>query len=111
VTRPLLPNTPFWFPNGSPIQHVEGTGTRVNLTAAAVSSNSAIPSGATAVKVTALDNVWLNFGTGAVTASAATTSILHYSGVDMYSIPDGATHVAVLRVGSSDVPVQVERVS
>lgn len=108
MPTPTLPNDA----NGAHIQLVRGNGVRVNLTAAAASSNSAIPAGASGfVIVRATDYIWLNFGTsGAVTASAASTSILFAPGEAPVAVPAGTTHVAVLRVGSADAAVQVESV-
>lgn len=95
--------------NAHAIQVLVGSGTRVNLTAAGTTSNSALPAGSSGmVIVRAADYVWLNFGTSGVTASAAVTSILCAPGEGAYPIASTATHVAVLKVGSNDVPVQVE---
>lgn len=95
--------------NGQPIPVPVGSGSRVNLTAGSSTSNSALPTSTSGlVIVRATDYVWLNFGTGAVTASAAATSILMAPGEGVYRVPTTATHVAVLRVGSSDVAVQLE---
>ena len=95
--------------NGQPIQVLRGSGTRVNLTAGAASSRDAIPTGAQVVLVRATDHIWYNFGDGSVTASAAATSVLFPAGEASVVVPTGTTHIAVLRVGSSDVPVQLEK--
>lgn len=99
--------------NSNPIQLLPGSGVRVNLTAAVASSNAVLPAGSTGsvILIRATDYIWLNFGTGAVTASAANTSILCPPGEGGYYVPSTATHVAVLRVGSADVVVQVESVA
>ena len=95
--------------NSAPMQVLMGSGNRVNLTAASTTSNSALPTGSSGmVIVRATDYIWLNFGTEAVTASAAATSILCPPGEGAYPIAATATHVAVLRVSSNDVAVQVE---
>lgn len=109
---------PFSLPRddgGAVLPVVKGSGVRVNLTAASTSSNAAIPAGALAdgvVIVRAVGGaVWLNFGTSAaVTASAAITSALFVEGEGLAAVPAGTTHVAVLRVGSSDVVVQLESI-
>lgn len=97
--------------NGVPLPAVTYTGTRANLTAGAASSNTTIPTGSAGkyVAVRCSAPFWLNFGTsGAVTASAASTSIL-WSGVEfVIKVPTGSTHFAGLRVGSADVAVQLE---
>lgn len=95
--------------NGREVQVLKGSGTRVNLTAGVASSNTTIPSGAQVVFVRCTDHIWLNWGTAGVTASAANTSLLHPAGESVQIIPAGTTHVAVLRVGAADVPVQLER--
>lgn len=94
---------------GAAVQVPVGSGNRVNLTAAVASSNAALPIGSlNYVIVRAGDYIWLNFGTSGVTASAAASSILCAPGEGVYPIAPANTHVAVLRVGSTDVPVQVE---
>jgi hypothetical protein len=94
---------------GAPLQIVVGSTNRTNLTAGAASSNAALPTGTSRfVVVRATDYIWLNFGTGAVTASAAVTSILCAPGEGVYPVPTTATHAAVLRVGAADVAVQLE---
>ena len=94
--------------NGRAIPVPRTSQSRVNLTAGSSSSNAALPSGYKLVFVRCTDHVWINWGTGAVTASAASTSQLHPAGESVQVVPTGATYIAVLRVGSTDVPVQVE---
>jgi len=95
--------------NSAPIQVLVGSGNRTNLTAGVASSNAALPTGSSGmVIVRNSDYVWLNFGTSDVTASAAATSILCPPGEGAYPIASTATYAAVLRVGPSDVPVQIE---
>lgn len=99
--------------NSAPIPVLVGSGYRTNLTAAVASSNAALPTGASAgqlVLVRSTDYIWLNFGTSGVTASAATSSTLVPPGEGAYLVPAGATHAAVLRVGSADAAVQIESV-
>lgn len=94
--------------NGREIQVPRTSQNRVNLTAGSATSNAALPSGYKIVYVRCTDHIWLNWGTAGVTASAASTSQLHPAGESVQVVPKGATYIAVLRVGASDVPVQVE---
>lgn len=94
--------------NGQNIPIFRGSTVRANLTAGAATSNAALPSGYNVILIRATDNIWYNLGTSGVTASAASTSVLFPAGEAAIVIPSGATHIAVLRVGASDVPVQVE---
>jgi hypothetical protein len=96
--------------DSSPMQLAVGSGARANLTAGAATSNTTVPSGTYGlVIVRCTDYFWLNFGTSAaVTASAASTSILVAPGEGVYPVPIGSTHFAGLRTGSTDVVVQLE---
>lgn len=94
--------------DGQPIPTLIGSKSRANLTAGAASSSAALPTNDGYVMITCTDAVWFNTGAGAATASAATTSALLVAGVTLYAIPTGHTYGAVLRAGSSDVPVQIE---
>lgn len=96
--------------NGQAIQILRPSGSRVNLTAGAASSRAALPSGAMLLFVRCTGDIWLNFGDSGVAASAAATSMLHPAGESVQVVPTGATHVAVIRFGATDVSVQVERV-
>jgi len=96
----------------APVQVLLGTTNRANLTAGAASTNTTLPTGTSGmVIVRCTDYFWLNFGTSGVTASAATTSILVSPGEGAYAVPSGSTHFAGLRVGSTDVVVQLESVT
>lgn len=96
---------------GAALQVVIGTGNRTNLTAGSSSSSATLPTGSSRfVLVRASDYIWLNFGTGSATAAANNTSILCPPGEGVYAIAAANTHVGVLRVGSADVPVQVESI-
>lgn len=104
------------FPNGDAAQVPFLTGTRTNHTTAGAGSTAeaAIPSGAKVVEVRATDAVWLRFGaTGVGAAAADTNSILFPAGVSAMPVPfstgeTASTHVRVMRVGASDVTVQME---
>lgn len=99
--------------NGAPIQLLPGSSVRANLTAGATTSSTTLPtnSAGAVVIVRSTDYVWLNFGTAGVTATAAATSILVAPGEGAYAVPSTATHFAGLRVGSTDVVVQLEAVA
>lgn len=110
MATPLYTNTSLPLDrNGQPIQILRPSGTRVNLTASSSSSSTTIPSGAQVVLIRATDHIWYNFGTSGVTASAANTSVLFPAGEAAVVVPTGTTHVAVLRIGAADVPVQLEK--
>src|SRR5574343_201009 len=94
--------------NGRDIPIPRTSQVRTNLTAGVASSNAALPTGYQMVYIRCTDHIWINWGTSGVTASAANTSQLHPAGESIQVVPTGATHIAVLRVGSTDVPVQVE---
>lgn len=95
--------------NGRPIPVPRTSQSRVNLTAGVASSNAALPSGGyKLVFVRCTDHVFINWGTSGVTASTGATSQLHPAGESVQVVPTGATHIAVIRIGASDVPVQVE---
>lgn len=96
--------------NGREIQVPRGSGSRVNLTAGASSSNAALPTNSQVVFVRCTADIWLNFGTSGVSATATASSILHPAGESVQVVPTGATHVAVLRFGATDVTVQVEKI-
>lgn len=105
------------YPNGSPVPVVYGSGTRVNNTAAAASAaEAALPTGAAVIEVRATDAIWLRFGnTGMAAASAASTSILFVGGEKVMPVPlDGSgnpyDYFRTLRVGSTDVAVQIESI-
>lgn len=106
------------FNNGNAVQTVYGSQTRVNVTAgAASSSETAVPGGASAVEIRATGDIWLRFGnTGLGDAAADANSILFPGGEKFIVVPLDANGAAydffkVMRVGSSDVPVQMEAVA
>ncbi len=98
--------------DSAPMQVAVGSGNRTNLTAGVATSNAALPTGTNGLLIVrCTDYFWLNFGSGAVTATAAATSILCPPGEGVYPVPSTATNFAGLRVGASDVAVQVESLS
>lgn len=109
-------NLPFKFykdVNSHNIPILTGSGSRANLTAGVATSQTTVPVGTNQlVIVRNTDYFWLNFGTsGAVTATAAATSILVPPGEGAYPVPVGTTNFAGLRVGGTDVQVQLEALS
>lgn len=97
---------------------VWGSGSRVNATATAASTTeAALPSGAKVIELRATEAIWIRFGnTGMNAAAADTDSILFPAGEKVMPVPLTAAGVAydyfrVMRVGSADVPVQIELVS
>jgi hypothetical protein len=96
--------------DSNPIPVAVGSGNRAALTAGVATSNTTVPTGTSGlVVVRSTDYFWLNFGSsGAVTAVAGATSILCPPGEGVYPVPAGTTHFAGLRVGGSDVIVQLE---
>lgn len=100
------------FAGGEPLQIVNGTGTRVNATATASSTSAAaVPTGGNVLMIRAPASIWIRFGASGVGAAAAdANSILFVSGECPYLLKAGETHFRVLRVGSDDVPVQLESV-
>ena len=104
--------------SGDALPVVHGSGTRVNATAAAVSTAEALlPEGARVIEVRATDAVWLRFGNiGMAAAAAATHSLLFIGGEKVMPVPlDGAgapyDYFRVIRVGAADVAVQIELIS
>lgn len=103
---------------GEPLPIYEGTGTRVNATATATATAAAgLPgTGTKLVEIRATDAIWIKFGTGSVAADTTSASILWTPGSAPLVIPlDGSndpyTHFSCMRVGSSDVPVQIEQIA
>lgn len=98
------------FPGGTPAQFLHGTGTRVNATAGAASSaEAAIPAGGGALIIRATESIWIRFGaTGMAAAAADANSILFVGGEAPYVPRVGEAFFRVLRVGTADVPVQLE---
>jgi hypothetical protein len=95
------------------LQIVAGNGVRVNATASNPSTTEvALPTNGGLLIVRAADAVWLRLGaTGVGAAAADANSILFLGGEAPLPVPDGATHFRVLRVGASDVILQLEGVA
>ena len=112
-TNPREVDKALRFKDGQAIQVLQGSGTRVNATAAVASTaEAAIPAGGTVLLCRATDAIWIRFGTTGMGAAAAdANSILFVGGEAPIPLPDGTTHFRVLRVGSADVAVQLESVT
>lgn len=105
------------FPGGDSLQTAYGSGTRLTVTASAVSTVAgALPTDAQVMFVRATDSVWLRFGGSGVDAAAADSdSLLFPAGESVVPVPldanrDPYTHVRVLRAGSEDCFVQFESI-
>lgn len=96
--------------NTTPIPGFEYTGTRARLLAGATTSNTTIPTDSAdkwvVIRVSA--PAYLNFGTSGVTASLASSSILWTGSELVFKVPSTATHFAGIRVGATDVEVELE---
>jgi len=112
ATSPQRLSNAVSFFGGDKAQFLQGTGTRVNATAAAASTAAAaIPSGGNVLLIRATDAVAIRFGASTVGAAAVdANSILFCPGEAPYVVKSGETHFRVIRVGTADVPVQLESV-
>jgi hypothetical protein len=98
--------------DSAPMQVAVGSTNRANLTAGVASSSGTVPTGTVSlVIVRCTDYFWLAFGVGSATATANSASALVAPGEGVYPVPAGTTHFAGLRVGSTDVVVQLESLS
>lgn len=116
MADPVAPQRPARFaayPGGQPVQILSGSTVRVNATAAAASTaEAAVPAGGNLLLIRATDAVAIRFGaTGMGAAALDANSILFCPGEAPYILNPGETHFRVIRVGSSDVPVQLESVA
>lgn len=100
------------FPGGTPLQVTCGTGTRVNATAGATSTaEAAVPTGGNVLMIRATAAIAIRFGpTGMGAAALDANSILFVAGEAPYLLKTGEAYFRVIRVGSADVPVQLESV-
>ena len=105
----VLLTSPINSPN-----YVSALGTPTVLTAAIATSRAALPAGVSSgdvIRVVAngADPVAFKFGDNTVTA--ATTDNLLLGRIEYrLKVPAGATHLAVIRTGASDVPVYVSEI-
>lgn len=99
--------------NAQPVQVMVGTGTRVVVTASGTAlAATALPDTgvAKAFYVRCTDYIWLVFGDNSVAATSDADSILCPPGEGVYVQLAQPTHFSVLRVGASDVTVQIESI-
>lgn len=96
---------------------VRYSGVRKNATATSGGTSAAeLPAGARVIEVRVTDSVYIRFGDSDVGAAAAdTNSILLVAGEKIMLVPGAEDEVPykyfrVIRVGSSDVAVQIEKV-
>jgi len=74
---------------------VLGPGATLTLTAGAASSSGALPAEAFVVRVAAVNDCYIAFGTSGVTASG--TSVFFPKGSELFKVPATATHMAVIQ--------------
>lgn len=100
------------MPGGDPLPVTVPTGVRVNATAGDSSTaEAAVPAGGTIVMIRATAAIWIRFGaTGMGAAAADANSIMFVAGEAPYQLKTGEAYFRVLRVGASDVVVQLESV-
>lgn len=97
---------------------VYGSGSRVNATASAGgTAETALPTGSRLIELRATDAIAIRFGnTGMGAAAVDADSILFPAGEKVMLVPLDAggapyDYFRVIRVGSADVPVQIERIA
>lgn len=82
--------------NGTPIQVLApATAATVVLTAGATSVRAALPANCEVVRVAAVNDCYVAFGDSNVVASGA--NMLFTKGSELFDIPIGATHMAVIQ--------------
>lgn len=106
----LAPAAEFKSERAAPV--VLYAGRRVNATVGSSSSAALeIPAAARVIEVRLTDAVYLRFGGSDLGAAAAdTNSMLVVGGEKLMVVPEGTTHFRAIRVGSTDVALQIEAV-
>lgn len=113
----IAPAAAFHSDKSAPL--VRYSGSRVNATVTSSSSAAtALPAGSKVIELRITDAVYIRFGDSGVGAAAAdANSILVPAGEKLLVVPFSnvtsevyATHFRALRVGSTDVAAQIERV-
>lgn len=106
------------FPDGRPVQIAYGSGSRVNTSATVASTAEvALPSGSRVIELRATESIAIRFGnTGMGAAAVDADSVLFPAGEKLMIVPldaNGAPYdyFRCIRVGSADVPVQIEKVT
>jgi hypothetical protein len=93
--------------------HLSGVRTNVTTTDGTTTAATALPSGlpdvGALVEVRATDTCYVAFGDASVDAEATSASMLFPAGEKVLQLPSGVTHFAVIRAGSTNISVQVER--
>lgn len=84
--------------NGQPVHALQPFNPG-SVVLSATSQALAIPTDSKFIRVAATGASWVAFGTSGVVAT--TSSILFPPGVEVFPVPDGVTHVAVIQVGAS----------
>lgn len=90
MTRPTL----IIDQNGYPVQALAPSTTAI-LTAGATSTRVALPTGAQLVRLAAINDCYVAFGDSNVVASGS--NMLFTKGSEIFEVPAGATHVAVIQ--------------
>lgn len=86
--------------NSQPIPAIEVADDCVQVTFTGSSSATALPSGAKMVRIGLDEDAWIRFGTSGATV-AATNGHFFPKGVEVFVVPEGATHVAVISNGTN----------
>lgn len=63
--------------------------------AGATTSNFALPTGAEVVRIACANDLYFKFGTSGVTATGSDSLML--KGAEVFKVPAGATHIAVIQ--------------
>lgn len=93
---------------GAPLPIVRlGTATPISNSAGVAATSAESLGGYRLFRVTATENVWLQFGTASVTATAdGDANVLFLAGTEILIIPEAATHWSGIRAGATDSVVQ-----
>ncbi len=83
--------------NGVPIQSLAPEFV-VNLTIGAASARSILPVNTKVIRLAASQECWLAFGDSTIVATTA--GILFPIGVEIFTVPEAATYIAVLQNGT-----------
>jgi uncharacterized RmlC-like cupin family protein len=94
--------------NGNAVQVLSPSISTAVTTSGAGSASGALPTGSVIVRLETTGPAWIRFGDSTVTAVSNGTSVLMQAG-DYFRVPQGATHLAVLRIGSENVSVSITR--
>jgi hypothetical protein len=85
--------------NGSPIQALSLSPSGVATAAISSSSvSAALPAGCDIVRIAASNDCYIKFGDGTVVAAAGDS--VFPKGAELFAIPAGTTHIAVIQLGA-----------